>query len=185
MLPRTRTVCSPLLRLPGLRLPSSASHPHLLRLSSSSAASSSSPAAATPAPAADTTPALFTTPIFYPSAIPHVGHLHSLVLTDVLARYSALRQPSRPVLFSTGTDEHGLKIQQAARKAGLPEHAFVEGLSERFKQLARDAEVEYTTFIRTSEERHHAAVAHFWVRLRPRLAFRPPCSLARPSRPGR
>jgi methionyl-tRNA synthetase len=107
-------------------------------------------------------PALFTTPIFYPSAVPHVGHLHSLVLTDVLARYARLRAPGRPVLMSTGTDEHGLKIQQAARKAGLAEPAFVESLSGRFRQLADDAGVDYTTFIRTSEPRHHAAVADFW-----------------------
>lgn len=107
-------------------------------------------------------PALFTTPIFYPSAVPHVGHLHSLVLTDVLARYARLRTPGRPVHMSTGTDEHGLKIQQAARKAGLAEPAFVEGLSGRFRQLADDAGVDYSTFIRTSEPRHHAAVADFW-----------------------
>lgn len=144
---------------------------HSLRPSSFAARAASSLLSAAPGSASsplassDPTglpPALFTTPIFYPSAMPHVGHLHSLVLTDVLARYARLRDPSRPVLMSTGTDEHGLKIQQAARKAGLAESAFVEGLSGRFRQLADDAGVDYATFIRTSEPRHHAAVADFW-----------------------
>lgn len=95
-------------------------------------------------------PFYITTPIFYVNACmslfdttcerlsaelpaPHVGHLHSLVLSDVIARYSRLRHPDRPVIFSTGTDEHGLKIQQAARAAGVDEQAFCDQVSERFR----------------------------------------------------
>jgi methionyl-tRNA synthetase len=55
------------------------------------------------------------------------------VLADVLARFSRLRNPSRPVVFSTGTDEHGLKIQQAAAKAGKSEHEFCDEVSMRFR----------------------------------------------------
>jgi len=64
---------------------------------------------------------------------PHVGHLHSLLLTDTLARFSRLRNPNRPVVFSTGTDEHGLKVQQAAKAKGMGEQEFCDGVSERFR----------------------------------------------------
>lgn len=64
---------------------------------------------------------------------PHIGHLHTLVLSDVIARFAALRNPSRPVVFATGTDEHGLKIQQAAKNAGVEEREFCDGVSQRFR----------------------------------------------------
>lgn len=64
---------------------------------------------------------------------PHVGHLHSLVLSDVIARYAHLRYPDRRVIFSTGTDEHGLKIQQAAKAQGIEEQAFCDIVSQRFR----------------------------------------------------
>lgn len=67
---------------------------------------------------------------------PHVGHLHTLVLSDVIARYSRLRYPDRPVLFSTGTDEHGLKIQQAAKRGGVDEQTFCDQVSQRFRVSA-------------------------------------------------
>lgn len=92
-------------------------------------------------------PFFVTTPIFYVNACkiyvasvtsltciaPHIGHLHSLLLTDVLARYSRLRNPEVPVRFCTGTDEHGLKIQQAAAAAGLAPKEFCDGISQRFR----------------------------------------------------
>lgn len=56
-----------------------------------------------------------------------------MVLTDVFARFAALRHPKRPVVFSTGTDEHGLKIQQAAAKGGMSEQAFCDEVSQRFR----------------------------------------------------
>lgn len=59
-------------------------------------------------------PYYITTPIFYPNAVPHIGHLYTLVLGDVFARYRRLVEPTREVKFLAGTDEHGLKIQQAA-----------------------------------------------------------------------
>jgi methionyl-tRNA synthetase len=66
-------------------------------------------------------------------AAPHIGHLHTLVLTDTYARFARLRNTGREVLFNTGTDEHGMKIQQAAKKAGLGEREFCDGVSERFR----------------------------------------------------
>jgi methionyl-tRNA synthetase len=64
---------------------------------------------------------------------PHIGHLHSVVLADVFARFVRLRHPDRPVVFCTGTDEHGLKIQQAAAKGGMSEVAFCDEVSMRFR----------------------------------------------------
>lgn len=64
---------------------------------------------------------------------PHIGHLYSMVLADILARYSRLRHPLRKVVFSTGTDEHGLKIQQAAKINEDAPQEFCDRLSSRFK----------------------------------------------------
>ncbi|BEI89096.1 uncharacterized protein CcaverHIS019_0204580 [Cutaneotrichosporon cavernicola] len=110
-------------------------------------------------------PFYVTTPIFYVNASPHIGHLHTVVLTDVFARFSRLRHPDRQVVFSTGTDEHGLKIQQAAAKAGTSEQAFCDDVSQRFRDLSLRANISHTDFIRTSEERHYAAVEAFWAKL--------------------
>ncbi|WVQ77273.1 methionine-tRNA ligase [Cryptococcus sp. DSM 104548] len=133
----------------------------------------------TPAPAAVATTSLFTpngdpatskpfyvtTPIFYVNASPHIGHLHSLLLTDVLARLSRLRHPQRKVMFATGTDEHGMKIQQAAMKLGVDEQRFCDDVSKRFRDLADLVNTSHTDFIRTTEPRHQKAVEHFWNKL--------------------
>lgn len=79
-------------------------------------------------------PFYITTPIFYPNAAPHIGHLYTLVAADVLARYQAQR--GRQVEFLAGTDEHGMKIQKAARKYFEEpgrELEFCDLLSLRFK----------------------------------------------------
>lgn len=81
----------------------------------------------------DVKPYYVTTPIFYVNAAPHVGHLHSLLLTDVLARYARLRDPRREVRFATGTDEHGLKIQQVAKGLGREPGGLCDEISERFR----------------------------------------------------
>ena len=64
---------------------------------------------------------------------PHLGHLHSLVLADTFARFAKLRKPARQLLLTTGTDEHGLKIQQAAKNQGVGEQEFCDLVSETFK----------------------------------------------------
>ncbi len=66
-------------------------------------------------------------------AAPHIGHLHSLVVADIFARYSKLVNPLKPVHFVTGTDEHGLKIQNAAKAKGMDPLAFCDELSEHFR----------------------------------------------------
>ncbi|KAM7389181.1 hypothetical protein PAMP_023174 [Pampus punctatissimus] len=101
-----------------------------------------------------------TTPIFYVNASPHIGHLYTAVSADCLHRYKLLQGFNSK--FSTGTDEHGLKIQQAAAAAGKDPLNFCTDVSERFKRLFNSCNISYTDFIRTTEERHRQAVEHFW-----------------------
>ncbi|KAM5542369.1 hypothetical protein V8D89_003828 [Ganoderma adspersum] len=113
----------------------------------------------------DTKPYYITTPIFYPNAAPHIGHLHSLVVVDILARHAKLSNPNRPVHFVTGTDEHGLKIQNAAKAKGMKPLAFCDELSEHFRNLTRKADASNTRFTRTTERQHCDAVSHLWKEL--------------------
>ncbi|NXJ70817.1 SYMM protein, partial [Rostratula benghalensis] len=108
---------------------------------------------------------LLSTPIFYANGPPHIGHLYSALLADALHRYRCLcgDGPSR---LSTGTDEHGLKIQQAAAAAGTSPPELCERVSGLFRQALTQAAVSFTDFIRTSEPRHQRAVRHFWGALR-------------------
>ncbi|XP_034453032.1 methionine--tRNA ligase, mitochondrial [Hippoglossus hippoglossus] len=101
-----------------------------------------------------------TTPIFYVNAAPHLGHLYSAVMADCLHRYKLLQGFSSK--FATGTDEHGLKIQQAAEAAGKDPLTFCTDVSERFKHLFSSCNISYTDYIRTTEQRHRQAVEHFW-----------------------
>ncbi|XP_072524357.1 methionine--tRNA ligase, mitochondrial [Salminus brasiliensis] len=101
-----------------------------------------------------------TTPIFYVNAAPHLGHVHSAVLADCLHRHWALQ--GLHCKFATGTDEHGLKIQQAAAAAGKEPLSFCTEVSDRFKEVFRSCSVSYTDYVRTTEDRHRRAVEHFW-----------------------
>ncbi|KAL8850056.1 MAG: hypothetical protein Q9221_004982 [Calogaya cf. arnoldii] len=111
-------------------------------------------------------PYYVTTPIFYVNADPHVGHLYTIVLTDVLKRFQALK--GRKAILCTGTDEHGMKIQRAAEKAKQDVRAFCDENFSAFKRLADSANVQYDHFIRTSEPDHIFAVQHFWLMLKDR-----------------
>ena len=71
-----------------------------------------------------------TTPIYYPSGNPHMGHAYSSIIADVFARFK--RNDNSKVYFLTGTDEHGLKIQKAAEKAGLDPLIYCDKISEVF-----------------------------------------------------
>lgn len=78
-------------------------------------------------------------PVFYPGlrfsarVAPHIGHLYTLVTADIFARYNRLANPTRPVQFVTGTDEHGLKIQRAAHGASRDPQVFCDRLSAEFR----------------------------------------------------
>ncbi|KAG8872530.1 methionyl-tRNA synthetase [Tulasnella sp. 331] len=110
-------------------------------------------------------PYYVTTPIFYVNAAPHIGHLYSGVLADTLARYARLRNPDREVVFCTGTDEHGMKIQRAAADKGVAPEPFCDSVSQTFRDLASAANISHTRFIRTTEPVHYRAVEHLWREL--------------------
>ena len=105
-------------------------------------------------------PYYVTTPIFYVNAAPHVGHLYSMVLADVLKRWKVLG--GREAILSTGTDEHGMKVQRAATKVGSDPQAFCDQGAETFRQLAERAELSNDHFVRTSDAQHKEAVQHAW-----------------------
>ena len=65
--------------------------------------------------------------------VPHIGHLYTLVVADIFARYARIRHPGRPVTFIAGTDEHGMKLQKAAQDKGMDPQEFCDGLSVHFR----------------------------------------------------
>ncbi|XP_005090898.1 methionine--tRNA ligase, mitochondrial [Aplysia californica] len=108
-------------------------------------------------------PYFITTPIFYVNAAPHVGHLFCALLADAMARWQKVK--GRSTLMATGTDEHGLKIQQAAANHGVDADTFCDGVSAKFKSLFIEADIQYDQFIRTTQQGHIDAVNSFWNRL--------------------
>ncbi len=93
-----------------------------------------------------------TTAIDYPSGRPHMGHAYEKICADTIARYKRLH--GFDVHFSTGTDEHGMKIQRNAEKAGKTPKQFVDGMVVFFKRLCKELDISYDDFIRTTEPRH-------------------------------
>ncbi|MGE0651134.1 MAG: methionine--tRNA ligase [Alphaproteobacteria bacterium] len=105
-------------------------------------------------------PYYITTPIYYVNDVPHVGHAYATLASDAIARF--MRLDGRDVFFLTGTDEHGQKVEQAAKTAGIAPQALADRNSERFRALARDMGYTNDDFIRTTEDRHARAVQHLW-----------------------
>jgi len=97
-----------------------------------------------------------TTPIYYPSDKLHIGHAYTTVAGDAMARYKRLR--GFDVMFLTGTDEHGQKIEEKARQKGVQPQEFVDGIVAGIKSLWDKLDVSYDDFIRTTEERHKESV---------------------------
>ena len=104
-----------------------------------------------------------TTPIYYPSGKPHMGHAYSSIITDVFARFKRLDNYN--VFFLTGTDEHGLKIQKAAKNNKLEPLEYCNQISKVFKDLSAKLNLSNDDFIRTTENRHHKSVNELWNRL--------------------
>jgi methionyl-tRNA synthetase len=104
-----------------------------------------------------------TTPIYYPSGKPHMGHAYSSIITDIFARFKRLENYN--VLFLTGTDEHGQKIQKEAEKNNKDPKVFCDELSSKFKSLTKILNLSNNDFIRTTEQRHHNSVIEIWNRL--------------------
>ena len=101
-----------------------------------------------------------TTPIYYPSARPHMGHAYSSIIADFFARFKLI--DDYKVHFLTGTDEHGLKIQRSAEKAGKDPKEFCDQISQTFKDLSKTLNLSNTDFIRTTEDSHKKTVQHLW-----------------------
>lgn len=97
-----------------------------------------------------------TTPIYYVTARPHLGHAYSTIVADAMARWRRLQGDD--VTFLTGTDEHGLKVQQAAELAGQAPSDFVDEVAATYKDAFEKLNISNTDFLRTTEPRHHAAV---------------------------
>ena len=104
-----------------------------------------------------------TTPIYYPSGKPHMGHAYSSIVADIFARFKRLENYN--VLFLTGTDEHGQKIQKEAKKNKKEPKVFCDELSETFRSLTKILHLSNDDFIRTTEKRHHKSVIEIWNRL--------------------
>lgn len=104
-----------------------------------------------------------TTPLYYVNSKPHIGHAYTQIASDVLARYGRLS--GKEVLFLTGTDEHGQKVDKAAKEAGETPQAFTDRISGTFRELWTLLDIRYDDFIRTTEERHKLAVAAVWKKL--------------------
>ncbi|CAI4221579.1 unnamed protein product [Auanema sp. JU1783] len=103
-----------------------------------------------------------TTPIYYANAVPHVGHLYTSVISDAYHRWMKLKYPNDTHLFSTGTDEHGIKILRAAEKSGQDVKLFCDSVSQKFREVAVEFGVEATHYIRTTDVAHKQAVHHLW-----------------------
>ena len=104
-----------------------------------------------------------TTPIYYPSAKPHMGHAYSSIVADVFARFKRL--DGYKVFFLTGTDEHGQKIEKAAKKNKKNPKDFCDEISKTFKDLTKILNLTNDDFIRTTEKRHSDAVEDLWNKL--------------------
>ncbi|MEY4528469.1 MAG: Methionine--tRNA ligase [Nitrospirota bacterium] len=100
-----------------------------------------------------------TTPIYYVNDVPHIGHAYTTVAADVLARYWRLR--GRDVMFLTGLDEHGQKVQQAAAKAGIDPQTHCDKLAPQFQDLWKRLNISNDAFIRTTDAPHKKVVQRY------------------------
>ncbi|WP_265570767.1 methionine--tRNA ligase [Sphingomicrobium nitratireducens] len=111
-------------------------------------------------------PYYITTAISYPNGAPHIGHAYEAVAADAMARFR--RAQGRDVFFMTGTDEHGLKMAQAARDKGMEPAELAAEMSSMFKVMCDNLQVSYDRFIRTTDPDHKAAVQHMWKKMEER-----------------
>ncbi len=101
-----------------------------------------------------------TTPIYYPSANPHMGHAYSSIVADFFARFKKIQ--GYKVFYLTGTDEHGQKIETAAKNNNKNPQEFCDDISKIFKELTKILNLSNNDFIRTTEERHKKSAENIW-----------------------
>ena len=104
-----------------------------------------------------------TTAIAYTSRKPHIGNTYDIVLADMIARYKKMQ--GFDVLFQTGSDEHGQKIEEYAKAAGITPKAYVDGISAEIKAVWDCMDVTYDKFIRTTDEDHEKVVQKIFKKL--------------------
>ncbi len=97
-----------------------------------------------------------TTPIYYVNDVAHIGHAYTTIIADTLARYARLI--GQETFFLTGTDEHGQKIEESAKKRGKETKAYADEISATFKNLWDEFDISYDKFIRTTDEEHKRGV---------------------------
>lgn len=108
-------------------------------------------------------PFYITTAITYPNGVPHIGHAYEYIATDAMARFKRL--DGYDVMFLTGTDEHGMKIAQAAEKEGITPKELVDRNAEIYKAAHAALGISYDRFIRTTDEDHYAASQAIWKKM--------------------
>jgi len=108
-------------------------------------------------------PFQITTPIYYVNDKPHIGHAYTSLACDVVARF--MRLSGREVFFLSGTDEHGQKVEESAKKRDMSAQDFVDDVSVSFRNLLSVLNISNDMFIRTTDEDHKKAVQHLWTTL--------------------
>ena len=104
-----------------------------------------------------------TTPIYYVNAAPHIGHTYTTIAADAIKRFKRM-QGFDPVVLTTGTDEHGQKVERAAKGAGKAPEEFTTAVAAEFKKQWDTFGLQYDHFLRTSDPRHHDAVRWLFER---------------------
>ncbi|MEW6088299.1 MAG: methionine--tRNA ligase [bacterium] len=104
-----------------------------------------------------------TTPLYYVNDKPHIGHSYTNIAVDTFARYQRLK--GKRVFFLTGTDEHGKKVEDAARERNLTGQELADQMVVRFRDLWKRLNISYDEFIRTTEKRHKLAVEAVFIKL--------------------
>src|SRR3990172_1099617 len=104
-----------------------------------------------------------TTPIYYVNDVPHIGHAYTTIAADCIARYKRLK--GYDVLFLTGTDEYGQKVEKSALSIALKPAELADQMVVRYKQLWEKLNISNTDFIRTTEDRHKKTVQLLWKKM--------------------
>ena len=103
------------------------------------------------------------TAIAYTSGKPHIGNTYEVVLADVIARYKRLL--GYDVYFQTGTDEHGIKIEEKAKAAGVEPQKFVDDVAAEIKRIWDLMNTSYDKFVRTTDPKHEEVVQHIFKKM--------------------
>ncbi|HEX5062571.1 MAG TPA: methionine--tRNA ligase [Kofleriaceae bacterium] len=105
-----------------------------------------------------------TTPIYYVNDVPHLGHAYTTIVADTLARFHRMRGDD--TRFLTGTDEHGQKVEETAKKKGMTPQQLVDAVAPRFDETWQTLGIKDYRFIRTTSEKHKKVVASLWREIR-------------------